>query len=97
MLPCSGMAKLPHSLLKWQWQIYASGVTPQIGHVQVGSEHKIALQTMTTTDTRDVEATVDQVGSCIRIPLTFESTDSTQHRLNPVFRTVSTLKVVSIQ
>ena len=33
----------------------------QIGPVKVGSEHKIALQTMTTTDTRDVEGTVDQV------------------------------------
>ena len=29
--------------------------------MKVGSEHKIALQTMTTTDTRDVEGTVDQV------------------------------------
>jgi 4-hydroxy-3-methylbut-2-en-1-yl diphosphate synthase IspG/GcpE len=27
----------------------------------VGSEHKIALQTMTTTDTRDVAKTVEQV------------------------------------
>ena len=35
----------------------------QIGPVKVGSEHKIALQTMTTTDTRDVEGTVDQVHS----------------------------------
>ena len=33
----------------------------QIGKVKVGSEHRIALQTMTTTDTRDVEATVAQV------------------------------------
>lgn len=33
----------------------------QIGNVKVGSEHKIALQTMTTTDTRNVEATVEQV------------------------------------
>lgn len=33
----------------------------QVGPVKVGSEHKIALQTMTTTDTRDVEGTVDQV------------------------------------
>jgi (E)-4-hydroxy-3-methylbut-2-enyl-diphosphate synthase len=30
----------------------------------VGSEHPIALQTMTTTDTRDVEATVEQVKRC---------------------------------
>ena len=35
----------------------------QIGPVKVGSEHRIALQTMTTTDTRDVEGTVDQVHS----------------------------------
>lgn len=33
----------------------------QIGPVKVGSQHKIALQTMTTTDTRDVNGTVDQV------------------------------------
>ena len=37
------------------------GAGLQIGPVKVGSEHKIALQTMTTTDTRDVEGTVDQV------------------------------------
>lgn len=35
----------------------------QIGDVKVGSEHKIALQTMTTTDTRDIDGTVDQVCS----------------------------------
>lgn len=35
----------------------------QIGPVKVGSEHPIALQTMTTTDTRDVEKTVEQVGT----------------------------------
>lgn len=33
----------------------------QIGNVKVGSEHPIALQTMTTTDTRNVQGTVDQV------------------------------------
>jgi 4-hydroxy-3-methylbut-2-en-1-yl diphosphate synthase IspG/GcpE len=33
----------------------------QIGPVKVGSEHRVALQTMTTTDTRDVAATVAQV------------------------------------
>ena len=33
----------------------------QVGKVKVGSEHPIALQTMTTTDTRNVQATVDQV------------------------------------
>jgi (E)-4-hydroxy-3-methylbut-2-enyl-diphosphate synthase len=30
----------------------------------VGSEHPIALQTMTTTDTRNIQATVDQVKKC---------------------------------
>ena len=32
----------------------------QIGDVPVGSDHRIALQTMTTTDTRDIDGTVDQ-------------------------------------
>lgn len=31
----------------------------------MGSDHPIALQTMTTTDTRDVEATVLQVKKCV--------------------------------
>lgn len=34
--------------------------TVMIGNVPVGSAHPIARQTMTTTDTRDVEATVAQ-------------------------------------
>mmetsp|Transcript_745 Transcript_745/g.2261 ORF Transcript_745/g.2261 Transcript_745/m.2261 type:complete len:737 (+) Transcript_745:186-2396(+) len=38
--------------------------TVEVGPVRIGSEHKIALQTMTTTDTRDVDATVDQVMRC---------------------------------
>ncbi|KAL4448645.1 hypothetical protein ABPG75_005864 [Micractinium tetrahymenae] len=38
--------------------------TVEIGPVKVGSEHPIALQTMTTTDTRDVEKTVEQVKRC---------------------------------
>ncbi|KAK9828634.1 hypothetical protein WJX72_001221 [[Myrmecia] bisecta] len=38
--------------------------TINIGPVKVGSEHPIALQTMTTTDTRNVQATVDQVKKC---------------------------------
>ena len=38
--------------------------TVEIGPVRVGSEHPIALQTMTTTDTRDVAATVEQVKRC---------------------------------
>lgn len=37
---------------------------PQIGQVNVGSQHRVALQTMTTTDTRNVAATVEQVGRC---------------------------------
>lgn len=37
---------------------------PQIGNVKVGSQHRVALQTMTTTDTRNVQATVDQVKKC---------------------------------
>lgn len=31
------------------------------GKVPIGSEHRVARQTMTTTNTNDVEATVDQV------------------------------------
>ena len=38
--------------------------TIHIGSVKVGSEHPIALQTMTTTDTRNIQATVDQVKRC---------------------------------
>eukprot|EP00892_Ulva_mutabilis_P008353 jgi/Ulvmu1/5890/UM026_0011.1 len=38
--------------------------TVKIGNVNIGSEHAIALQTMTTTDTKDVESTVDQVKRC---------------------------------
>ena len=32
-----------------------------IGGVTVGSEHPIRVQTMTTTDTKDVQGTVEQV------------------------------------
>lgn len=35
-----------------------------VGNVPVGSEHPVARQTMTTTDTRDVAATVAQVIQC---------------------------------
>eukprot|EP00850_Spirogloea_muscicola_P009080 SM000050S17005 [mRNA] locus=s50:351485:357286:- [translate_table: standard] len=35
--------------------------TIMIGDVAVGSEHPIRIQTMTTTDTKDVKGTVDQV------------------------------------
>ncbi|WIA43938.1 hypothetical protein OEZ86_010335 [Tetradesmus obliquus] len=38
--------------------------TVTIGPVKVGSQHRVALQTMTTTDTRDVAATVAQVKKC---------------------------------
>ncbi|KAL6776847.1 HDS1 [Auxenochlorella protothecoides x Auxenochlorella symbiontica] len=38
--------------------------TIYVGKVPVGSEHPLARQTMTTTDTRDVEATVEQVKKC---------------------------------
>lgn len=38
--------------------------TINIGKVKVGSEHPVALQTMTTTDTRDIEGTVAQVKKC---------------------------------
>jgi (E)-4-hydroxy-3-methylbut-2-enyl-diphosphate synthase len=38
--------------------------TITIGPVKVGSDHRIALQTMTTTDTRNIQATVDQVKKC---------------------------------
>jgi hypothetical protein len=34
-----------------------------VGNVALGSEHPIRVQTMTTTDTTDVKATVDQVFS----------------------------------
>ncbi|CAM9351514.1 unnamed protein product [Chrysoparadoxa australica] len=34
------------------------------GNVPIGSEHRIARQTMTTTDTRDVKGTVEQVIKC---------------------------------
>jgi (E)-4-hydroxy-3-methylbut-2-enyl-diphosphate synthase len=35
-----------------------------IGNVKIGSEHPIAIQTMTTTKTDDVEATVAQIKKC---------------------------------
>ncbi|KAJ7526617.1 hypothetical protein O6H91_16G014800 [Diphasiastrum complanatum] len=35
--------------------------TVMVGNVPLGSEHPIRVQTMTTTDTKDVAATVDQV------------------------------------
>ncbi|MDA2926729.1 flavodoxin-dependent (E)-4-hydroxy-3-methylbut-2-enyl-diphosphate synthase [Acidobacteria bacterium AH-259-G07] len=38
-----------------------STVTVQVGQVHIGSEHPVVLQSMTNTDTADVEATVEQV------------------------------------
>lgn len=38
--------------------------TVWVGKVPIGSEHPIAIQTMTTTDTRDVEASVEQIIRC---------------------------------
>lgn len=35
--------------------------TVMVGNVAIGSEHPIRIQTMTTTDTKDVAATVEQV------------------------------------
>lgn len=32
-----------------------------VGNVALGSEHPIRIQTMTTTDTKDVAGTVEQV------------------------------------
>jgi hypothetical protein len=50
--------------------------TVHIGDVGVGSEHPIRVQTMTTTDTKDVKATVEQV---------YKYTQS-NHLLNSQFR-----------
>jgi (E)-4-hydroxy-3-methylbut-2-enyl-diphosphate synthase len=36
-------------------------LSKQVGKVQLGGNHRVALQTMTTTNTVDVEATVAQV------------------------------------
>ena len=38
--------------------------TVWVGKVPIGSEHPIARQTMTTTDTKDVEASVAQIKKC---------------------------------
>lgn len=35
--------------------------TVMVGNVAIGSQHPIRVQTMTTTDTKDVAATVEQV------------------------------------
>ncbi|CAK0779583.1 hypothetical protein CVIRNUC_004810 [Coccomyxa viridis] len=39
--------------------------TIHIGKVETGSAHPVRLQTMTTTDTRDVKGTVEQVKRCV--------------------------------
>lgn len=44
-----------------QLRVLSMNSHSQVGKVPVGSEHRIALQTMTTTDTRNIQATVDQV------------------------------------
>lgn len=36
----------------------------QAGNVLIGGDHPLVLQTMTTTDTRDVEGTVAQIKKC---------------------------------
>lgn len=38
--------------------------TVMVGNVALGSDHPIRIQTMTTTDTKDVAATVEQVFFC---------------------------------
>ena len=40
-----------------------------VGNVALGSEHPIRIQTMTTTDTKDVAATVEQVFQLFHIIL----------------------------
>lgn len=38
----------------------------RIGDLYIGSNHPVALQTMTTTDTMDTQATVDQILRCVQ-------------------------------
>lgn len=38
-------------------------VTVQIGHVRIGSEHPVVIQSMTNTDTADINQTVQQISS----------------------------------
>jgi hypothetical protein len=56
LLPCARLR-----LYSWPAAAHKRVLWLQIGKVKVGSQHRIALQTMTTTDTRNVQATVDQV------------------------------------
>lgn len=41
--------------------------TITVGKTLIGSDHPVAKQTMTTTNTRDVEASVQQVNSYLSI------------------------------
>ncbi len=43
-----------------------STVTAYVGHVPVGGDHPIVVQSMTNTDTRDVAGTVEQVATLAR-------------------------------
>lgn len=54
-----------------------------VGDVKLGSEHPIVRQTMTTSDTRDVEATVAEVRRRLSRYLCFFSPQST---VVPFFR-----------
>ena len=47
-----------------------------IGGVTVGSEHPIRVQTMTTTDTKDVQGTVEQVFIVCPLRLSMNLTSS---------------------
>ena len=38
-------------------------VTVQVGHVRIGSEHPVVIQSMTNTDTADIDQTVEQISS----------------------------------
>lgn len=48
--------------------------TVMVGNVPLGSEHPIRIQTMTTSDTKDVAATVEEVFASVpKIDLQFEN------------------------
>ena len=52
--------------------------TITVGKVPIGSAHPVAKQTMTTTVTRDVEASVEQVGRCVSLLMSITSFDDLQ-------------------
>eukprot|EP00923_Selenidium_pygospionis_P048028 GHVN01082766.1.p1 GENE.GHVN01082766.1~~GHVN01082766.1.p1 ORF type:complete len:191 (+),score=18.45 GHVN01082766.1:48-620(+) len=55
-----------------------------IGKVSIGSNHPIACQTMTTSDTRDVEASVEQVLRCTEAGADIVRwVEEPHHSLNP--------------